>query len=148
MWLIGFDKSILIYFGVLHCLGVCMLLWGIFRRCPDWLLLLLGTAMIAFGLYISHRTMVEIPWLVPLGFIFPGFSSSDYFPLLPNLGYFLIGAVIGRHLYAKKETLFPKVKERNPIIRFLSFCGRQSLWIYLGHQPVLAGICMLITYLK
>ena len=35
MYRFGFaDKSILIYFGVLHCLGVCMLLWGCFRKLP------------------------------------------------------------------------------------------------------------------
>lgn len=148
MWLFGFDESILIYFGVLHCLGVCMLLWAVFRKLPDWALIILGVAMVAAGLYLNHVTLVDFPYLLPLGFTFPGLNTSDYFPLLPNLGYFLLGAVIGRHLYARKETLFPKVNERNPIIRFLSFCGRQSLWIYLGHQPILAGLCMLIAYLK
>lgn len=149
MYLLNFyDKSIIIYFGVLHCLGVCMLLWAVFRKLPDWALILLGIAMAAVGLYIRNRSTVNFPWLIPLGFWPPQFYTSDFFPLLPNLGYFLLGAVAGRHLYAKKESLLPQVNDQNCIIRFLSFCGRQSLWIYMGHQPVLSGICMLIAYLK
>lgn len=149
MYLFHFSgKSIIIYFGVLHCLGVCMLLWSAFRRCPDWLLVLLGAVMAAVGLYIRGKYLVDFPYLVPFGFTYLGFSSSDYFPLLPHLGFFLLGAVLGRHLYAKKETLLPKVNEKNFILRFLCFCGRQSLWIYMGHQPILAGICMLLTYMK
>lgn len=149
VYLLGLsDETILIYFGVLHCLGICMLLWGVFRRCPDWLLLVLGAALTAAGLYLKSKTPVDFPWLIPLGIVPPFFFTSDYFPLMPNLGYFLLGAVLGRHLYAKKQTLFPKVNAHSPIIRFLSLCGRQSLFIYMGHQPIFAGICMLIVYLK
>ena len=36
------GKGILIYFGVLHCLGTCMILWPVFKQCPWWILLLLG----------------------------------------------------------------------------------------------------------
>lgn len=144
MYRFGFSKSIIIYFGVLHCLGICMILWWLFKRLPSWVLLPLAAAMIAAGLYLDTVVLVDYPWLVPVGFMFPGFTSSDYFPLLPNLGYFLLGAVVGRTVYRKKETLLPMVKESNGIVRFLTFCGRQSLWIYLLHQPILTGICMLL----
>ena len=84
-------------------------------------------------------------WLIPLGFVPPRFATSDYFPLLPNLGFFLLGTVLGRTVYRKKETLLPMVSEKNVLVRFFSFCGRQSLFIYLAHQPILAGICMLLS---
>lgn len=142
------DKSIIIYFGVLHCLGVCMMLWGLFRRLPNWALAILGVAMAVAGLCLKQGPILDVPYLVALGFRFHGFVSSDYFPLLPHLGFFLLGAVLGRRLYREKETLLPKVNDRNPVIRFLGFCGRQSLWIYIGHQPILAGICMLIAAFK
>lgn len=142
-WL-QFDKSIMIYFGVLQCLGCCMILWWLFKRLPTWALALIGIAIVAAGLYLDTVMPVDHPWLVPLGFIYPGFVSSDYFPLLPNLGFFLLGAVLGRTVYRNKESLLPKVSQKNPLVRSLCFCGRQSLWIYLLHQPVLAGICMLL----
>lgn len=144
MYRFGFAKSIIIYFGVLHCLGVCMMLWFFFKRLPGWLLAVLGIAMVAAGLYLRHVCLVDYPWLVPLGFTFPDFATSDYFPLLPNLGFFLLGAVLGRTVYRKKESLLPFVSDRNIIVRIFSFFGRQSLLIYLLHQPVLAAICMLL----
>ncbi len=139
-----FEKYMIIYFGVLHCLGSCMLLWCLFRKLPWWTLLIPAALFIAAGLYLSNVNLVEFPWLIPLGFTCPGFSSSDYFPLLPNLGYFLAGAAIGQVLYGKKESLLPSVNPKNPIVAALLFCGKHSLWIYLLHQPILSGICMLL----
>lgn len=137
-------KGIIIYFGVLHCLGVCMLLWPLFKRLPTALLALLGIAMAAAGLYLQSRYFSTPVWAIPFGFVFPGFVSADYFPLLPHLGFFLLGAVLGRTLYRKKVSLLPMLSEKTPVIGFFCFCGRQSLWIYLLHQPLLNGICYLI----
>ena len=145
MYKFGFDKSILIYFGVLHCLGTCMVLWALFKKCPNWLLIVLGLAMVAAGLYLRTHILVDHYYLVPLGFMPPRFYTSDYFPLFPNLGFFLLGAVLGRTVYGKKESLLPMVSEKNVLVRFFSFCGRQSLLIYLAHQPILALICMLLS---
>ena len=145
MYLLDFaGKYIIIWFGVLHCLGLCMILWALLKKLPTWALALLGAAIIAAGFAVSG-IRVEATWLFPLGLKHRGFSSSDYFPLLPNLGFFLLGAVIGRTLYREKATLFPRVNRSIPILRFLSFCGRQSLLIYLLHQPVLSLVCEILT---
>lgn len=144
MYKFGFHKSIIIYFGVLHCLGSCMILWWLCKRLPTWLLAVLGVAMIVAGLFLQNVTLVDHMWLIPFGIMPSPFYTSDYFPLLPNFGFFLMGAVIGRTLYRKKDTIFPRVNPRNILIRALSFCGRHSLWIYLLHQPILSGICMLL----
>ena len=140
----NYHKMIIIYFGVLHCLGVCMISWWVFKRLPSWALALLGVAMVVAGMYLDTVMLVDFPWLMPLGFTFPGFESSDYFPLLPNLGFFLLGAVLGRTVYGKKESLLGETLKNNPVSRVLCWCGRQSLWIYLLHQPVLALICMML----
>ena len=139
-----FHKSIVIYFGVLQCLGSCMILWWLFKRLPSWSLAILSVAMVAVGMYLTTVAPVDFTWLVPLGVTFPGFETSDYFPLLPNLGFFLLGAVLGRLVYGKKESLLGDAPLRNPIVRSLCWCGRQSLWIYLLHQPLLSLICMLL----
>ena len=139
--------SIIIYFGVLHCLGLCMLLWPIFRRLPSWALAALGGAMAAAGLLLQNTT-VSHPWLIPLGITCPGFASSDYFPLLPHLGFFLLGAFLGKTLYRSKHTLLPGVNSRALPLAFLQLCGKRSLWIYLLHQPILSGIAYLILLLQ
>lgn len=138
-WLHLQGREIVIWFGILHCLGLCMLLYPLVRRLPPWALGFLGAACLALGYwFLSLR--VSAPYLFPLGLTAPGFASSDYFPLLPNLGYFLLGALLGKTAYRRRETLLPRVKAELGVIRFFSWCGRQSLWIYLLHQPALTLI--------
>ena len=137
MYFLGFaGKDIIIYFGVLQCLGCCMMLWHLFRRAKSRLLLVLAAAMVGLGLWL-RGVGFSFPWLTVLGFAPYGFASSDYFPLFPNLGYFLIGAVLGRKLYAEKTSRFPR---ENPPAKFLQWMGRNSLLIYLLHQPILAAV--------
>lgn len=138
------DKGIIIYFGVLHCLGTCMILWPLFKRLPFWALLILGGVLVGLGFYIDTLPTVDYSWLIPIGILPHRFISSDYFPLLPNLGFFLLGAAVGRTAYRKKQTLLPKVNDRNLLLRFLCLCGKHSLWIYLLHQPILSAIFFLI----
>lgn len=138
------EEFIIIRFGVLHCLGICMILWAALRKLPGWVLGMAGAVIILLG-FLFRGMPVEAAWLFPLGLVSQGFSSSDYFPLLPNLGFFLIGALLGRILYRDRQTLLPRVNDRTPVLRFLGFCGRQSLLIYLLHQPVLSFICMILS---
>ena len=146
MYFLGFaGKGMIIYFGVLHCLGACMLLWQPVKKLPSWALAVLGVLFAAVGLWIVDPAVVEVTWLIPLGLKFPGFRSSDYFPLLPYFGFFLLGAVLGKTIYRKKQTRFPKVRQSAPVIAFLRLCGKHSLWIYLLHQPVLSGVLYLVS---
>ena len=140
-------RGIVIWFGVLHCLGICMILWAVLKKLPTAGLAALSAVLIALGFFVVKLTATG-NLLVPLGIVPSGFVSSDYFPLLPNLGFFLAGSVLGRTLYRKKETLLPKVSTEHPVVRFLVGCGKLSLPIYLLHQPVLSGLCMLLSLLK
>lgn len=121
-----------IRFGVLHCLGLCMLLWGAFKNAPAKLLCAFGIAFAVLG-WIFAKMTVSAPYLYPLGLTAPGFQSADYFPLLPYLGYFLLGACCGKTLYKSRRSIFPHA----PNLRFFCLCGRHSLFIYLIHQPLL-----------
>ncbi len=144
MYFLGFaGKDIIIYFGVLQCLGCCMMLWPLFRKLPSWALLVLAAGMIGLGLWL-RGVGFSFPWLTVLGFAPYGFASSDYFPLFPNLGYFLAGAVLGRKAYAGKKSLFPR---EDPPCKALQWLGRNSLLVYLLHQPILAAVVGIITLL-
>lgn len=143
MYLAGMaENEIIIWFGVLHLLGVCMLLWPAFRKLPAWALAAIGLAAAALG--VLFRTLsVQTLWLVPLGLIPHTFETVDFFPLFPHLGWFLLGAAAGKLLYQEPRSRFPNAAKRQSL-RFFQFCGRHSLWIYLAHQPVLYGIMMLL----
>lgn len=132
------DRELIIYFGVLHCLGVCMVLWSLLGRLPVWLVTALGVLLTAVGLRLELSPVLShITWLIPLGIVYPGFASGDYFPLLPFLGFFLLGAVIGMTVYRRQQTRFPRVNAQSLPIRTLCAMGRHSLAIYLLHQPLL-----------
>ena len=142
------DKGMIIYFGILHCLGICMLCWPLIRPLPTWALAAAGIAVTATGLWLDANIRVDFPWLIPLGIIPRGFVTADYFPLLPYLGFFLLGGVLGRILYPKKQSLLPGVRSQAPFLRFLQWTGRHSLIIYLLHQPVLTVLFELLLLLK
>ena len=142
------GKGMIIYFGVLHCLGVCMLLWPVFQRIPWPITALLAAAMAVTGILIEPVRFDCSIYLIPLGFKPKGFVSSDYFALLPFLGFFLMGSILGKFVYKNKSTIFPNVNSENPLISFLSRMGRWSLPIYLLHQPVLTGLVMLLEVIK
>ena len=133
------SSVLVIRFGVLHCLGLCMLLFPFVHGA----VLSLGLTLTFLGLFFRTLT-VENPWLFPFGLITSRFTSGDYFPLLPNFGFFLLGEALGKWLYREKRTLFPNSNPRNILRRFFCWTGRNSLWIYLAHQPLLAGLCLLL----
>lgn len=138
------GEGIVVRFGVLSLLGVCMMLYPLFRKWPVPVLAVTGAVLVALGFYVAALT-VRPSWLYPLGLMSASFTSSDYFPLLPNLGWFMLGSVVGKTAYRDKRSLLPSFPKDFSIIRFFRFCGRQSLWIYLLHQPVLYGIIALIS---
>ncbi len=125
-----------IRFGVLHCLGLCMILWPVFRKLPVGLRTALGAALAALGIYLTKRVMVSFAGLAWLGLLYPSYSSADYFPLLPYLGFFLLGSVLCNLLYRQRRSLLPKLGNFW-LFRALQWCGRYSLIIYLLHQPLL-----------
>ncbi|HSA96738.1 MAG TPA: heparan-alpha-glucosaminide N-acetyltransferase [Acidobacteriota bacterium] len=140
VWLHLFDPADTIIFGILHCLAVSMLLYGgVFKRISAAANALCGAAVIALTalLPILRKALaIRSDWLVPFGLPSPSFSTLDYFPLIPWLGVFLIGAALGRTLYASRRSLLPW---RLPST-FVNFAGRYSLWIYIVHQPLIVGV--------
>lgn len=137
------SESAIVRFGILHLLGCAMLLYPLFRRLPNWALTVLGLGFVALGLYFERIT-VPCAWLFPLGLTAQGFYSGDYWPLLPNFGWFLLGAALGRRLYPARRPLLPALQGKAP---FLSFCGRHSLLLYLLQQPVTIALIGLVGLL-
>lgn len=154
VYVLNFNRNLSIFFGILHLLGICMMLFPLFKKLPVWALSVLAAVFIALGWYLSTLKPVVLSFpsaggllLGSLGIRTTGFYSGDYFPLFPNLGWFLLGAVIGRTAYRRKESRLPRVNSGFFLLRFFRFCGRHSLWIYLLHQPLLAGLTMLLAAL-
>ena len=135
-------KEGFIIFGILHCIGVSIILaYPLIKyRFEN---LIIGMILIIIGILL--RTMrFDFNWMLWLGFIPSRFYTLDYFPLLPWLGVILLGIFIGNTLYKDNNRKF-KLKDisQNIAIRFMCFLGRHSLIIYMLHQLIIIAIIYL-----
>jgi len=167
-----FDMELYVFFNVLHLLTVgtfCYALFMLFERrflekhAADQVMLALykkrviaGLAVLsALLLFFGRLTMladvqVNGYWLLPLGILSKDtIGMGDYLPILPWMGFFVIGLLIGRVAYPDRETLFPSISERFSVVtRPLCFLGRHSLPIYLFHQLPILAILFLLRYVN
>ena len=145
MYFLGMaGRDIIIHFGILHLLGLSMMLYPLLKKLPTPLLAILGILFTVLGyVLLAHRFQVE--YLFVFGIRSPHYAAGDYFPIFPYLGWFCIGIVLGRTAYRNKRTLLPAVPENAALLRFFRFCGRHSLIIYLAHQPIVYVLLMLLS---
>ncbi len=131
-----------IVFGVLHLIGLSLLLAYPFLRLQR-ASIILGLLYILLGIYLQNIS-VSFPWLLWLGLAPPGFYSVDYFPVFPWFGVILVGMGLGSLLYPgyRRRIAVPDLAG-SPLVRGLAFLGRNSLAIYLVHQPVMIAILYL-----
>ena len=141
-WVYPHDGFIV--FGVLHCIGLSIILAYPFIQL-HLSAFLGGLLCISIGVVLQLMVNVNFPWLLWLGFIPTRFYTLDYFPLLPWFGVVLIGIFLGNTLYQNNVRTL-KIKDHAGFIgtRVLCFLGRHSLIIYLLHQLIIVGILYLL----
>ena len=86
-----------IYFGILHFIGLSIIIAYPFLKLKKTNLLL-GSAIMMTGLYLKTVTM-NTPYLLFLGLRPESFYTLDYFPLFPWFGAVLIGIYFGNTFY-------------------------------------------------
>ena len=130
-------------FGILHLIGVSIILAYPFLTFLKYQLvnLFLGLFLVAVGLYVRVQGFSsESPWLLPFGVVPEDLIMPDYRPLLPWFGVVLLGLFAGNMVYGggKRPALFAG---KAPVLaRPLLPLGRNSLFIYLIHQPILVAL--------
>lgn len=134
-----FMRDLTIKFGILHFLGICMILYPLLKKMNRNWLLIGGTLSIAAGNYMSKAVM-PFDFLFPIGLTSSNFTSGDYYPIFPWIGMFMFGIVAGKILYSKKKSLFKSQAPDNPVM----FMGRHSLLIYIVHQPIILLILKML----
>lgn len=148
-----------ILFGILTCIGSCVLLliptekllrkipagigaalgfllFLLLRNCPDGSLGFEGWIIcdLPRWLYRNHLTAY-------VGFPHPGFYSTDYFSLLPWFFLFVTGYFL--HRVTSRKGLDVRLFARGQV-PLLNWLGCHSLLVYLLHQPLLYGLGILI----
>jgi uncharacterized membrane protein len=134
-----------VVFGILHFVGLSTILGYLFLKFNK-MNVIIGILLIFLGAYL-YSFRFDFSWALWLGFIPQNFYTFDYFPLLPWFGVTLLGISFGNELYRGGKRAFGiKDMSKNRIVRALSFLGRNSLTIYLLHQPVLILILLLFGF--
>ncbi len=139
-----FDPGSAVRFGILHFLGAAALLYQLLRplldRFPPRPVLCL---VLFFAARLLTRPYYRVPGLWWLGFRQPGFSSGDYFPLLPWFFMYLFGVWLGNFLAQGRAPAWLEAI-RCP---WLEKVGRHTLSVYLLHQPACLGLTLLLARL-
>ena len=143
-----------INFGIIFCLGSCGLIAWSVERCgglelADNKCLLFGFLSLTLfaiclhlpsgyittplGSYQIPRAMYSSGLFSWAGFPGPGFTSGDYYPILPYAFMYLAGLFFGRPIKHQIELL------SHPSIRCkaLELLGRHALLVYIVHQPLI-----------
>jgi len=146
-----------VVFGVLTLLGSCMLLMipldKALQKVPAQVGIIGATVLFVLTktlnegfLGIGDVIFLKLPeewydcgWLMTyIGFTDKDFYSTDYFSLLPWFFLFTVGYFLNR--VAKEKGILEIPILKNIHNKPLAFIGRNSLGVYLLHQPVIYGV--------
>ena len=152
-----------IWFGILHLLSVCILLFALLekpltRLPPTAGILIFLVLLVLFRNWVDRTGNVggsfglwgplvwQMPlawhnfkWLFPLGIMHFRFYSADYFPLIPYAFLFFTGTFLGIYVRDGRlpEWAYPKRS------RLFSWLGTHALLIYVLHMPVIFVLLLL-----
>ncbi|MDO8428222.1 MAG: heparan-alpha-glucosaminide N-acetyltransferase [Candidatus Diapherotrites archaeon] len=133
-----------IVFGIIHLIAVSILLSYFFQKFYK-LNLIFGLAILALGTWIGLNSItLSIPWLLWAGLPPVNFYTLDYFPIFPWFGIILIGMFIGKTIYPNGKRKFELREPNTRLAKGMQWLGKQSLMIYLIHQPTIIGILYLV----
>ena len=145
----------LILFGVLHCMAVGLTLVALIDLIPHkvlskYLSLGVGVVIIVVGIlipwyeapFISVSAFENYFWgenfvtylKIAVGLVRGG---ADCLGIFPCAGFVLVGNYLGKSFYSDKQSLLPRFDK--PFNRIYCLVGRNTIWIYLLHQVVIAG---------
>lgn len=159
-----FDEGLFVFFNILHLLTVGTLIFWLIDRLearkarkesiqPKDIIIvqsrnnvyfLVAAMILLLGMQAAQEISgnVDTYLFLPLGILPRDYlPMGDYLPMIPWLGIFLIGIVIGRTAYREKKSLFLGAP---PMLLTLTkpfeWVGRNSLVVYLVHQPIILAI--------
>lgn len=153
-----FGPSGAIYFGILHFLAFAALVYAIMHKYCDKvfdklpLTVFIGLFLVAVFLtdhFIFDKVYISLfgaKMLVPYfitGFVHTGFNATGFFGILPWIFIYFVGVIFGR--YMKEGVVAENLYKLG--IPGLDDIGRNTLIIYILHQPVIYGLLYILDLL-
>lgn len=139
-------------FNIINVLTICILVWEFFDliKVPYWIRTCLGLLLGAIGLtyyfayFVRETAYIDNSFLSLFVYNRHALELVQNFePLLPHMGFFFLGGVLGSVLYADKKT---KTKSEVCILplRPLALMGKNSLVTYLFLPVIMLGLLFII----
>ena len=140
------DQKSFIFFGILHFLATCSIIGLLSLKIKNnYLFLILfmcsfvvGTSEITFDLP-GYLSWIGLNTKVPI--------TNDFYPLFPWISFYFFGLWVSKpainYLQYKNKNLGSYYQKFYTIYRGLQFLGRNSLAIYILHQPIFFSLFLL-----
>ncbi|MBO6814498.1 MAG: DUF1624 domain-containing protein [Rhizobiaceae bacterium] len=137
--------SAFVFYGILHAIAVASILGLLLLRLPTFVILTIGITVWLTPVFYTNDAF-DSRWLAWIGLSQTPPISNDLVPVFPWFGVTLVGMATARLvLVGRTSSRFAGMTMQNEIGKFLSFCGRYSLVIYMLHQPFLLAIIVTLS---
>ena len=146
------NPNTFIFFGILHLLAACSLFGVLIYRLPVLILLAFGLALLFLPEYFQtsnyyNPVLFEKKYLSWTGLYDGKTGSVDFYGFMPWSSAFIFGLASCKIFVKPRRTssLSPlsfKEEKANFSVSTILWIGRNSLIVYLIHQPLLIGIIL------
>jgi uncharacterized membrane protein len=131
-----------IFFGILHQVALASVVALPFLWLPTLAVAL--AALFVFAVPYLVHPVLDQSWLLWLGLARKVPPSADFVPVFPWFGWVLIGIVLARLTLPRlAQSRLAGWQPRALPARVVAWGGRNSLLVYLVHQPLFIGALML-----
>ena len=140
------DNSSFIFFGVLHFLATCSLISFLLVRFINnhTLFILFFVSSVLSVSNVNYSLPAYLSWI---GFNQNVPKSNDFYPLFPWVSFYFFGLWIGnsvrKYLLRYNKEKFDSHYSFNFVYRSLQFLGKNSLPIYILHQPIFFSLFLI-----
>lgn len=154
------GENLFISFGILHCIGFSIIIYGIadiiFRKLKidnhASLWFYLGLIFIVTGIFLNLYSAIincEVENIKDYFSVMFGFSSesTDWFPIFPFTGVVFLGIAFGKFFYSKKQSYIRLNEVSRKILSPISFFGRHTLSVYVIHQVIII-LVFIVTFVS
>ncbi|MCK5744824.1 MAG: DUF1624 domain-containing protein [Oricola sp.] len=144
-WLV--FPTTFIYFGILHAIATATVVATPFLWLPTVIAVAIGALFVTIP-FLFDSAFFNTRWLAWTGFAQNPPPSNDFVPIFPWLGLTLLGMGFAKGVVAVGFDRWLAHREPSGMVpSVLVWMGRNSLVIYLIHQPILLSLIMPLAWL-
>ena len=140
-----FAGDAFVFFGILHLLAACSIMGLLIFRFPSWSLFCLAISLVLIPQYFASA-FYEPRYLSWTGLYNSFTGSVDFYGFMPWSAAYVFGFAFAKLWIGKrKDSLWSSSNvfsesNKNFISQSFFWIGRNSLLVYIIHQPILIGL--------